>query len=60
MNFKEEFVESRRFYQVFNLFQNIDESKRYKRDLFNVDKARDKESFLAKIRCPQIGRKQSD
>ena len=60
MNFKEDFVESRRFYRVFNLFQNIDDSKRYKRDLFNVDKAREKESQLAKIRCPQIGRKQSD
>jgi len=61
MNFKEVEKESNSaFYRVYDIYQSIDESKRYKRDLFNYEKAKEKESQLSRIKCPFLGRREGD
>ena len=57
MNYKEEELASNSvFYRVYQLHQTYDSSKRYRRDLFNYEQAKEKESYLKKIKCPVLGR----
>lgn len=55
MNFKEEELNSNSaFYRVYNIFQSIDTTKRFKRDLFNQETAAEKEHQLKRIPCPKL------
>ena len=56
MNFTEVEIESNsQFYRVFKIKQTVDETKRFKRDLFDHVKAANKEKDICGIKCPLVG-----
>ena len=57
MNFKEtELPSDSDFYRVFQVQQSVDTTKRFKRDIFNYEKSRQKEAVISKIECPILGK----
>ena len=57
MNYTEKEMKSNsEFYRVYMVYQSFDESKRFKRDLFNYAKGKEDAERLDKIKCPVLGR----
>ena len=60
MHFKEEEKESNSLiYRVYDIYQSVNDTKRFKRDLFNYEKAKEEEQYLSRIKCPLLGKRSS-